>query len=162
MKVIKNVRDEVADILLATGDDYLKNGRALSKSVGRDKRFNTWLQSGGKLGIAVLSASKEALERSLEIIGKNSTEVKQKQALIVKMLETDIAKVIAAKDKDVTKGLILDETQKAAHTKVLEAFAENVNTQARRALIQLGIHYGVVEATNAKEKEAVKVPVVAE
>lgn len=161
-KISGQVRTELDVALQQTGNDYHKNNAVLSKSMRKDAKFNRWLTSNGKVG-GVIGSTEKAISKLLDDVGGNWSEVKAKQALIIKMLDANLDEVVAAKGADLTDGIVMTEEQKAAHAVVLAKFSETLHKQARLNLIQIGLEFGVVEIVDevAKTMSAVREPALA-
>ncbi len=144
--VVEDVQTYIDQLANKKGPD--KVGRLLAKSYGADAKLNRFLVSKLDQGLGFFT-DKLKRNKLLAICDENYgfTSIQEKQAMAIKILQSDVEDAVEAKRLEVTaKGtMVLNDEQKAALTKKLVEYRTfMLNTFMPQAL-QVAEGLGVIE-----------------
>lgn len=140
--ISKKVRDEVAH-LMVDGGDFMRNAKAFTRSVNRDRKLNKFLEGDFEQGLKAITDVdfREKIMTSLNHI----TDVQGKQALVISMLDAEIDSIVADKVADVTKGLVLNQDEKAMVAERAVKFGAFIKGKIKPGILDWAKTLGAVE-----------------
>jgi len=151
MQIDAKLRAELQEVIAATKPGFNKKLRLFNKAVGYDVKFNKWLASNPETGFGRITDEK-IRERVFEALTTHGwTSVKEKQAILISLLETELDNIVKEKDAEVTRGLVLNDKEKEMHAKQLIRYRKYVNDSIIPGLMQYGLALGVVSPVPAEQ-----------
>lgn len=154
--ISEEVQAEVQAILDGLDMPLGKAARVLSKSFGKDAKLNRFLTKPVDQGYSFFTDAKRRANIMETILsGFGFTSVKNKQALIIKVLTAQVDSEIEAKRKEVSFGLELNTEQKEQLTKRLVEYRKFLVNDLQKAAHEIALTMGVTAEVN----EPVEAPV---
>ena len=147
--ISKSVKAEVGHLIAELDQDFMKNTKTLVKVVNRDKKFSNFLNGDDEAGLKAIvdPAYREKVLSALT----NITDVPAKQALVIKMLDTEVDSIVASKISDVTKGLVLNDTEKALLAERALKFRAFVKGRLLTGIKEYAKQFGAMEYVEQNE-----------
>lgn len=157
------VQEELQELINTLDMPTGKAARILSKAIGKDNKLNRFLASKVDQGYSFFT-DKKRRDKILDNIQSafGFTDVKGKQALIIKILTGEVESEVNAKRVELTKGLDLTEEQKAQLVKKLAEYRNFIAKDLQTAALELALEFGVADEVKEVKPAVAPAPALAE